>query len=90
MLVEYDIDKLPKVSKAERDAVAAMTDDEIDCSDIPEITDFSKFIPFKERHLLRRKKVIVKVEPDVYEWLKKAGDINNILRSVMKQSTVVR
>lgn len=30
----------------------AMTDDEIDCSDIPEVTDFSNFRPARE-HLRR-------------------------------------
>lgn len=38
----------------------AMTDDEIDCSDIPEITDFSNFRPLRE--LLEREFL------EKYDW----------------------
>lgn len=70
-------------------ALAAMSDEEIDLSDIPEITDWNKPIigrfyrPVKET-------VTIRLDADVLDWLKKGGKgyqtrVNRILRAVMEQ-----
>jgi hypothetical protein len=43
-MVSYDLDHLPEVPAKERKRVAAMSDGEIDYSDIPEVRDFSGFV----------------------------------------------
>ena len=73
--------------EAELKAIATMSDDDIDTSDIPEITDWSgaergKFYrPIKEA-------VTVRLDSDVLHWLKKDGKgyqsrLNAILRKEM-------
>lgn len=70
-------------------ALAAMPDEEIDTSDIPEITDWSKAVvgrfyrPVKET-------VTIRLDADVLDWLKQGGKgyqtrVNKILRAVMEQ-----
>ena len=71
-------------------ALAAMPDGEIDTSDIPEITDWSKAVvgrfyrPVKET-------VTIRLDADVLDWLKQGGKgyqtrVNKILRAVMEQA----
>jgi hypothetical protein len=43
-MVRHDLDNLPKAPKEERIKVAAMSDEDIDYSDIPEVNDFSGFV----------------------------------------------
>jgi hypothetical protein len=43
-MLRYDLDNLPEVPEEERVKVAAMPDEDIDYSDIPEINDFSGFV----------------------------------------------
>jgi uncharacterized protein (DUF4415 family) len=68
-------------------AIAAMSDDDIDTSDIPEITDWSSaqrgkfYRPTKEA-------VTVRLDSDVLHWLKKDGKgyqsrLNALLRKEM-------
>ena len=76
--------------RAEEIAVlAAMPDEEIDTSDIPEITDWSKAVvgrfyrPVKET-------VTIRLDADVLDWLKQGGKgyqtrVNTIRRAVMEQ-----
>ncbi len=82
--------KSAKKAAEELAALAAMTDDEIDTSDIPEITDWSKAVvgrfyrPVKET-------VTIRLDADVLDWLKQGGKgyqtrVNRILRAVMEQS----
>lgn len=70
-------------------ALAVMPDEEIDTSDIPEITDWSKAVvgrfyrPVKET-------VTIRLDADVLDWLKQGGKgyqtrVNKILRAVMEQ-----
>lgn len=70
-------------------ALATMPDEEIDTSDIPEITDWSKAVvgrfyrPVKET-------VTIRLDADVLDWLKQGGKgyqtrVNKILRAVMEQ-----
>jgi hypothetical protein len=42
-IVSYDIDDMPEVPEKERKQLSAMSDEEIDYSDIPEAHDFSGF-----------------------------------------------
>ncbi|MCL1892606.1 MAG: hypothetical protein FWG02_00015 [Holophagaceae bacterium] len=52
-IVSYDLDNLPPLTEEQQarlDALAAMPDDEIDCSDIPEATEeqLARMRPFRE------------------------------------------
>ncbi len=73
--------------ETELNAIAAMADDTIDTSDIPEVTDWSNAVigrfyrPLKET-------VTVRLDSDVLHWLKLAGKgyqsrLNAILRKEM-------
>ncbi len=81
--------KTAKKVAEELAALAAMSDDEIDTSDIPEITDWSKAVvgrfyrPVKET-------ITIRLDADVLDWLKQGGKgyqtrVNKILRAVMEQ-----
>ena len=81
--------KTAKKVAEELAALAAMPDEEIDTSDIPEITDWSKAVvgrfyrPVKET-------VTIRLDADVLDWLKQEGKgyqtrVNKILRAVMER-----
>ena len=81
--------KTAKKADEELAALAAMPDEEIDTSDIPEINDWSKAVvgrfyrPVKEA-------VTIRLDADVLDWLKQGGRgyqtrVNKILRAVMEQ-----
>ena len=83
------MEKTAKKTAEELAALAAMPDEEIDTSDIPEIIDWSKAVvgrfyrPVKEA-------VTIRLDADVLDWLKQGGRgyqtrINKILRAVMEQ-----
>jgi uncharacterized protein (DUF4415 family) len=83
------MNKSAKKADEELAALAAMPDEEIDTSDIPEITDWSKAVvgrfyrPVKEA-------VTIRLDADVLDWLKQGGRgyqtrVNKILRAVMEQ-----
>gem|GEM_PF-1580465 len=58
-IVSYRADEIPPLSEAEKahyKALAEAPDDEIDCSDIPEITDFSGFMNVEEFEAYRAAK----------------------------------
>jgi uncharacterized protein (DUF4415 family) len=87
------MDTLPSVSKEELDMVAAIKDDEIDCSDIPEIKDCSGLRPKLDQRIDEPTKVDVtcKLDADIVAWLKQDGDsyqtrVNSILRQAMVQN----
>ena len=54
---------------AEIDALAAMPDDTIDLSDMPEVTDWSKWTRGKFYRPVK-KQVTLRVDADVLEWFK--------------------
>lgn len=64
-----------------------MTDDEIDCSEIPELSD--EFFKNAKLYMKHRKDVIaLRVDHDVLEWFKKQGrgyqtKISGILKGFM-------
>jgi uncharacterized protein (DUF4415 family) len=80
--------KLTKDQRGEIRALQEMPDEEIDYSDIPPVTDWSKAVvgrfyrPVKET-------VTVRIDADVLDWLKQEGKgyqtrLNRILRAVME------
>jgi uncharacterized protein (DUF4415 family) len=88
--VRYSSENVPKPSKEDWDRVAALKDEDIDCSDIPEFKDLSGFRPFIDRKMYRPIKVAVtcKLDADIVAWLKQNGKgyqtrMNSILRHVM-------
>jgi hypothetical protein len=66
-MVMYDVDNLPKVSQEMRDKVASMTDDEIDGSDMPEITDFTGFARRGNRHQERFQEIELTIDHAIRE-----------------------
>jgi len=89
-IVKYTLKTLPPVSKKELERVDAIKDEDIDCSDIPEMTDSSNFRPWEHRQMFKPVKVSVtcKLDADIVAWLKQDGKgyqtrLNSILRQVM-------
>ena len=89
-IVRYSSGNLPKPTKEDWDRLDSLKDEDIDCSDIPEITDFSKFRPWEQRNMFKPVKVSItcKLDADIVAWLKQDGKgyqtrMNTILRDVM-------
>lgn len=84
---------IPKLTEAQLDnlkRLAERPDDEIDYSDIPEITDFSGFEVGKFYRPVKEA-VTVRLDADVVHWLKRDGKgyqtrLNAILRREMEKS----
>ena len=81
-------------SKSARDldkeitAIMRMKDEDIDLSDIPEITDWSKAVVGKFYRPIK-KSLTIRVDADVLAWLKSQGKgyqtrINSLLREAMQ------
>jgi uncharacterized protein (DUF4415 family) len=75
--------------KAERElrALAAMSDDDIDLSDAPEITDWTGAIIGKF-YVPRKTPLTIRIDVDVLDWLRSKGAgyqtrLNRILRNAM-------
>lgn len=83
----------PKLTEAQLEnlkLLAERPDDEIDYSDIPEITDFSSFEVGKFYRPMKEA-VTVRLDTDVVHWLKRDGKgyqtrLNAILRREMERS----
>lgn len=90
--VSYTLDTLPPLTEAQRQhlaALAAQPDDQIDLSDIPELTD-AQLAEMKPAAHYRpvKKQITARVDADVLAWLKSQGKgyqsrINAILRREM-------
>jgi uncharacterized protein (DUF4415 family) len=90
-MVRYDLDNLPEVTQEERTKVAAMSDEDIDYSDIPEVNDFSGFVlAEKLKPAKKRNRMEIDLDSDVAAWIGKdyQSRINTILREVMKLSRI--
>jgi len=92
-IVRYSSQVVPKPTKEDWDRVDAIKDEDIDYSDIPEVTDFSRLRPWEERRMFKPVKVAVtcKLDADIVAWLKRDGKgyqtrLNGILRQAMAQS----
>jgi uncharacterized protein (DUF4415 family) len=90
-MVRYDLDNLPEVSREERVKVVAMSDEAIDYSDIPEISDFSGFVRAGHQGPAKKQnRVEIDLDNDVITWIGKdyQSRINAILREVMNLSKI--
>jgi uncharacterized protein (DUF4415 family) len=79
--------KLTKKAEQELRALAAMSDDDIDLSDAPEITNWSGFTVGKF-YRPRKTPLTIRIDVDVLAWLRSRGAgyqtrINKILRDAM-------
>lgn len=82
---------LTEEQKAQLDRLAVLPDSEIDCSDIPELTEeelarMVRAVPLRDAR--PKVAVSVRLEPRVIEWLKRGGKghvsrINDILVQAM-------
>ena len=88
--VSYTLETLPPVGKKEQDKIKSIKDEDIDCSDIPEVKGLSGLRPRFNPNLYKPIKVAVtcKLDADIVEWLKQGGKgyqtrLNSILRQVM-------
>lgn len=95
-MVTFDPSKMTAQERAEQEArlerLAAMPDEDIDLSDIPEITDEQ----WATRRLLRhfrpvKQRVTIRLDADVLDWFKREADgggyqtkLNGALRSYMR------
>lgn len=82
-----DIKRIERKHKKELDALAGMKDEDIDFSDIPEITDWSHAVAGKFYRPLKAP-ITIRLDADVLAWLRSEGKgyqtrINSLLRSVM-------
>ncbi len=66
-------DNTNKLSKTNLELFDAMTDDMIDTSDVPPLTE-NFFSTAKWRMPKAKIKVAVEVEPEVWEWFKAQGE----------------
>lgn len=100
-LVKYRIDPdnpppLSEAQKAEIERLLAMPEESIDFSDIPEKTDWSNAVRFRDRFYRPVKQsTTVRIDADVLHWLKAKGRgyqtrINAILREAMVQDSTAR
>lgn len=87
----------PQLSEAQREQLqklAAMPDDTIDYSDIPEIADLSGFEVGKFYRPVKET-VTIRLDSDVLRWLKQGGKgyqsrLNALLRKEMKTNSSQR
>lgn len=83
---------LSKKAKRELAAIAALCDEDIDTSDIPELTEEQLRKAIRGRMYRPVKKpVSLRLDADVIEWLKAQGSgyqtkVNSILRNLMLRS----
>jgi uncharacterized protein (DUF4415 family) len=91
--VRYSSDNVPKPTQEDWDRLDSVKDEDINCSDIPEITDFSGFRSWEDRRMYKPVKVTVtcKLDADIVAWLKQGGKgyqtrLNAILRQVMSHA----
>jgi uncharacterized protein (DUF4415 family) len=89
-IVRYTSETVPKPSEEDWNRAKNLKDEDIDYSDIPEITDFSQFRPWEQRRMFKPVKVAVtcKLDADIVAWLKQEGKgyqtrMNAILRAAM-------
>jgi len=92
-IVSYTMETLPTVSKKELDMAAELKDEDIDCSDIPEINNFTGLRPRPICKINEQEKVTItcNLDADIAAWLKQEGSgyqtrVNAILRQAMLQA----
>jgi len=92
----YTLETLPPLTDAQKqhlDELATMPDEEIDTSDIPELTDAQLAAMRRPEHFRPvKKQITARVDADVLAWLKSQGKgyqsrMNAILRAAMLNSS---
>ena len=80
--IKHAADTIKRIQK-----VAAMTDNEIDYSDIPATTDFTGWYRRYDKRLFkpRKKSVSIRMDMDVLEWLKQHGNYNAFVNEICRQ-----
>ena len=85
-IVQYKADKLPETTKTDWKRLDAMTDDEIDTSEIPELDD--EWFENAQVVLPQKKKAIsLRVDGNVLEWFKsnsKDRGYQTLMNAVLK------
>jgi len=92
--VSYTLKNLPPVSRETLDRAAAIKDDDIDYSDIPDLAGVKlRPKPIADRSMYKPVKVALtcRLDADIVAWLKQDGKgyqtrLNSILRQVMAQA----
>jgi uncharacterized protein (DUF4415 family) len=80
------METLPRLSEEDLDRVASLMDEEIDCSDIPEIKDLSGLRSRPEKVAFT-----CNLDADIAAWLKQGGyqaSLNSILRQLMTRTSL--
>jgi uncharacterized protein (DUF4415 family) len=92
-IVRYTSETVPKPAREDWERLDSLKDEDIDCSGIPEISDFSQFRPWEQHRMFKPVKVSVtcKLGAGIVAWLKQAGKgyqtrMNAILREAMLHS----
>jgi uncharacterized protein (DUF4415 family) len=92
MKTEQGFPDMNKEQKQRLEALAALPDDQIDTSDIPEWTaeDFARAVPFASLYKPRKEQITARLDADVLAWLKSHGKgyqtlMNNLLRKEMME-----
>jgi uncharacterized protein (DUF4415 family) len=94
-MVSHSPESLPPLTKAQRDhlsKLAALSDESIDTSDIPELTDEAWSAGVRGRFYRPiKQQITARVDADVLDWLKSQGKgyqgrLNAILRREMLAS----
>jgi len=100
-MVRYKKNELPSLTEAEQaelKVLADRPDEEIDCSDIPQLDDefwdrsvFWRDVEHNELYRPKKVTITAKIDADIVAWLKKQGRgyqtrMNTILRNSMMQS----
>ena len=83
--------KTSKQIEAQLERLMRKKDEDIDLSDIPEITDWSKAVVGKFYRPMK-KSVTIRVDADVLAWLKSQGRgyqtrVNSLLRDAMQRTS---
>lgn len=85
--------KIDYTDRTDYERLASMTDEDIDFSDIPEVTPemFARAVLRRNfKPIPRKKQLTLRVDSDVVDWYKKQGPgyqtrINSLLRAYMKE-----
>jgi uncharacterized protein (DUF4415 family) len=82
--------ELPAAQRARLEAVAAMSDEEIDTRDVPEVVDWAGAVRGKFHRPLPQQQLTLRVDADVVEWFQQQApsgefqvEMNRVLRQAM-------
>ncbi len=96
MNIAFEWDEIPKPTQADLDRLNAIKDEDIDFTDIPELTeDFFANAKVGEFYRPKKKQVTVTIDADILDWLKTdskgyQAKLNSVLRQSMLETVAVR